>query len=226
MKRPVLCLGAALILLFAAGTAFAEEQGQQKDNQQRTEKVMPRTPAKRIEMNDLNRPAGTIQPEQTEQLRQQARERMRQRAMEQRERAARADANMVDVNSARLRTRRESIRNRASAENAATKGPQPEQQMSAMGEISNQVEAKHRDRIARLNRIRELAQQQGDTETVARANKLLEKETKLYDAKTQRIEHRKEMIVESSNKAPSDKEKKQTGSEAKQDINQPPAGEK
>jgi len=214
-------MGAALILLFAAGSAFAEEQGQQKDNQQGTEKGIPQISAKRMEINDLNRPAGTIQSERMEQARQQAIDRMRQRVMERRGKAPQFDSNIVDVNSARLRARRELIGNRTSAENAVVKGTRQEEEMNVMGEISNQVEAKHRDCIARLNRIRDLARQQGDTETVARANKLFEKETKLYDAKAQRIQHRKEMIVQSPAKILSDKDKKQTGSEARQDINQP-----
>lgn len=65
--------------------------------------------------------------------------------------------------------------------------------------------AKHRERVAKLTRIRELAQQQGDTETVSRVDKLLEQNQQRYEAKTQRMERKKNLIIELQKKAAADK---------------------
>jgi hypothetical protein len=96
---------------------------------------------------------------------------------------------------------------------------QHQQQLTAIEQQMSHEQAKHMDRLARLKRIRELAQQQGDTETLARVDKLLGQEQQRYDAKTRRMTHRKDRVVEFSEKAAQDKSKKAADADADKDSN-------
>jgi hypothetical protein len=91
-----------------------------------------------------------------------------------------------------------------------------------MEQMMSQEQAKHRDRLARLNRIRELAQEQGDTETVARVDKLLEQEKLRYEAKTLRIQRRKDRMAEFMERVELEKTKKANVADANKDANQTP----
>jgi hypothetical protein len=121
---------------------------------------------------------------------------------------------------------------RKPVEQGVTRSVNPQQRLAVLEQQISYEEAKHMDRLARLSRIRELAQQQGNTETVGRVDKLLEEEQQLYDAKTRRMEHRRNIIVEPSEKTSPDKglsrrraepDRKGIGAGRNRDGNQPPA---
>jgi hypothetical protein len=82
-------------------------------------------------------------------------------------------------------------------------------------------ENKHRNRTARLNRIRELAQQQNDANTIARVDKLIGKDKPRYDAKMQRMKHRKDLVIEFSQRAAPP----QGGADVNKHSNQPQVNE-
>ena len=63
------------------------------------------------------------------------------------------------------------------------KGKGREQQAKAFQKQQQHEQAKHMERQARLNRIRELAVKKGDTEMVARVDKLIAKEQEVYGRK-------------------------------------------
>ncbi len=63
------------------------------------------------------------------------------------------------------------------------KGKGREQQAQAFQKKQQHEQAKHMERVARLNRIRELAVKKGDTEMVARVDKLIAKEQEVYGRK-------------------------------------------
>lgn len=63
------------------------------------------------------------------------------------------------------------------------KGKGREQQAQAFQKKQQREQAKHLERVARLNRIRELAVKKGDTEAVARVDKLIAKEQEVYGRK-------------------------------------------
>jgi len=63
------------------------------------------------------------------------------------------------------------------------KGKGREQQAKAFQKQQQHEQAKHMERVARLNRIRELAIKKGDTEMVARVDKLIAKEQEVYGRK-------------------------------------------
>jgi hypothetical protein len=63
------------------------------------------------------------------------------------------------------------------------KGKGQEKQAQAFQKQQQHEQAKHMERVAKLNRIRELAAKKGDTEMVARVDKLLAKENEVYTRK-------------------------------------------
>lgn len=160
-----------------------------------------------------NRPPSEVNQQQLEQLRQQAKERMRQRALQRRGGAA-GFGQTLDANApAGAKVRDEQI-NKTIADN-----PQRQQQLTMIEQQITVEEIKHRDRTARLNRIRELAQQQNNADVIARVDKLVGQEKRFYDAKTQRMRHRKNLVIEFSQKpAPA-----QGATDANKDSNLPPA---
>ncbi len=65
------------------------------------------------------------------------------------------------------------------------------QQLQSMQKQLQHEQAKHMERSARLARIRELAAQKGDTATVARVDKLIEKEKMVYGRKLEHMQGQK-----------------------------------
>lgn len=63
------------------------------------------------------------------------------------------------------------------------KGKGRDQQAQSLQKQLQHEQAKHMERVARLNRIRELALKKGDTEMVARVDKLIAKENEVYTRK-------------------------------------------
>lgn len=60
--------------------------------------------------------------------------------------------------------------------------------------LLSQQEAKYRERLSRLTRIRELAKEQGDVNTVEKVDKLVKQDVQLHQVKMQRMSRRKEMM--------------------------------
>jgi hypothetical protein len=188
MRKLVLGVVGALILLFTVDSVLAQEPNQQAEP---------------------NRQAGVV--DQREQLRQQAKERMRQRALQRRGGEA-GFVRTLDANApAGAKVRDEQI-DKTIADNP---------QLAAIEQQIAGEENKHRDRTARLNRVRELAQQQNNADTLARVDKLVEQEKRRYDVKTQRMKHRRDMVVEFSQRnAPV-----RGGADANKNSNQPRTNE-
>jgi len=178
----------SLVLLFTVTGVLAQAQ----ENQQGTPtavKAAAQEPNRNTEPN-------------AEQLRQDARQRMRQSIMERRRRGMPGDMN-APIPSA----------------GSPVGGTARQQQPADVNQRIAQGQAKHLERLARLNRVRELAQQQNNTDTVARADKLLNEENRLYEAKMQRMTAFKNRMAEHSKRTA-----RQAGAaEANKDGNRPPS---
>jgi len=74
------------------------------------------------------------------------------------------------------------------------KGKDKLQQAQAFDKQLRHEQAKHMERQARLTRIRELAVQKGDTETVARVDKLIAKEQQVFGRKQLRLQGQKRAV--------------------------------
>jgi hypothetical protein len=192
-KIYVFC-GSLILFLGACAVSGAEQVKQPADSN-----LPARVPGKAVgRAVEVNTPAGAVQQVQIEQARQHARDRIRQRSTQRRAKfAAQAEANEPNA-PRRLRI----PANPQGPENEVNSTARLHQQMTAIDQQLTYEKDKHLDRIARLNRIRELAQQQGDNEAVARTDTLIEKEKQLYQMKTQRMEMRKERVNRFLEKGP------------------------
>jgi hypothetical protein len=108
----------------------------------------------------------------------------RAKAMEVRNRE-RERERLEKVRQDRLKAREQ--RNKERRESRLS-GGNHQQRLEAFEKQLAQEEQKHLKRRARLKRIRELAVQQNAEETLARVDRLIEKEKKRYDSKRNRVE--------------------------------------
>ncbi len=74
---------------------------------------------------------------------------------------------------------------------AKGKGKEHQQQLSALDKQFRHAQAKQLERQARLMRIRELAQQKGDAETVTRVDKLIAKQNEVFNRKQTHLQGQK-----------------------------------
>jgi hypothetical protein len=208
MRRIMLRTAVTLVVLFTFDIAAAQAQEQQKDgndsNEQAVKRVIRRTPAGRLKASpEVN----VLTAEEREKMilkRRQARNKMRQQDMEHSFTAMRDMNKPGDANAPAFRARGKP----RDINEAVARGPQLRQRMTAIEQQITNEEAKHCERIARLGRIRELAQQQGDAEMVTKTDKVLEEEKQRYEMITQRMEQRKERVTDALNKAAQDANKK------------------
>jgi DNA repair exonuclease SbcCD ATPase subunit len=231
MRRLALCSAGAVVLCFAVGIVLAEEQNEgQNQGQVRRQnvppavKIIPQDTNQRLEPN-----AQALESRQRE-IRSKMRERIREKRNErsQMETGGRPGlSRAIDTNvPTRTRSGRKLRDVNMPLEKPIVEANQSHQRLTTIEQQLSQAEAKHRDRLARLNRIRELAQQQGNTDAAAQADKLLQEEQKRYDMIQARMEHRKNRIEEFSKKAAPEKGTKKTGQGRSKDVNQPPTGKK
>jgi hypothetical protein len=205
MRKLALLSMGAVILCLAVRSASAQEPNQQQGQEMAQQQNVPAA-AKVIVMDPNRQPEPNERAaiaKRQEQLRQMARERIRERARERSRLADRTGyGRTADVNARQgAKGQMKTTEGQTPAEKAIAEGAQHQQQLTAIEQQLSYEQDKHLDRIARLKRIHELAQQQGDTETLARVDKLIGQEQRLYDLKAQRMMRRKERIVEFSERA-------------------------
>jgi hypothetical protein len=200
MKRIVVQIIVAVAMLSGVGAVLAQSEGAEKG-----ENVEQRARVRRAEGRDSNNIADVNQEQQRERLREDARERIRERAQQRsQERTGESqqpgDANQPATDKAEQRqTARARIRTERGANEQLAdigSGKRHVQQLEAVSKQIVHENAKHRERLAKLNRIRELAEQSGDTKTVERVDNLIEKQKQRYDVKSQRMQTRREKVLE------------------------------
>jgi len=94
---------------------------------------------------------------------------------------------------------------------------------AAIEQFLSQQEAKYRERLARLDRIRELAKEQGDANTVDKVDKLIKQDQRIHQIKMQRMSHRKEMTGREKGRMPGDSRENLFRIEKVKDVNVPDA---
>jgi hypothetical protein len=101
------------------------------------------------------------------------------------------------------------------AEQAKAKGKNHAQQLEAMRKQTEHEQAKHLERQARLQRIRQLAQQKGNDKLVAKVDELMAKENARYERKMRRLSEKAADRQQRAEKAAPqpDKEKTKAGDE-------------
>ncbi|MBN2019702.1 MAG: hypothetical protein JW749_05700 [Sedimentisphaerales bacterium] len=216
MKRTTLWI-AVIMILFFVPVLPAAEQNRQNNQKIPAEVKKPAVPLN-VEANESSK-AGLPQqptPRQIQELRQRSRDRIHQRAIERRRRVMDGNGLPRDVNVNRPRRDvNEAMLKERAARRQLSESELRQRQMRVVDKQLTIEETKHRERFARLTRIRELSQQQGDAEATARVDRLLKKENKMYEMVMQRIKLRKEKITGSESRQAPVKDKKQPASPAK-----------
>jgi hypothetical protein len=179
MKKIILLVAVVSIWSFAVVYAADEQPG--KEPAQKTEPNISPAPAVA--------PGSQQQRPEMEQMREQARQRIRERMERRRQQAWRGGA-VMDANEIAQRRGRIDANSVVviSDANAAKR------REAAIERLLTQQEAKYRERLARLTRIRELAKEQGDAKTVEKVDKLIKQDVQLHQVKMQRMSRQKEMM--------------------------------
>ncbi len=172
-----------LVLAWSFGTVFAQGKGKGAGGQaKRAEKLQRKHKSRQV---DANEPGG-----QGKEKRVRRRERRRAQPLREAGRELRE----------MRRKERQKIR--------VTRGKGHQQQLKSFKTQMVHEEAKHRRRIARLKRIRELAAEENDTKTVERVAKLLEMELLRHNHKRQRMQEREQKALQLAEKSLSEEAQK------------------
>jgi len=204
MRRTMLKVALGIILLIAVDGVLAQQRDPNRSSPNSVEpRVIPHReipmpvrapgplPQRQIDPNEMAR---------REHTRQQMQEQIQQRALRRRQQA---DQNIAPDTNVPIGAKGiDALRQKPAAA-----GELHKQQLMEIEQQMKQEQAKYRERLAKLSRIRKLAQQQGDTAIVDRVDKLIEKDRQRYEVKTQRMERRKNAITAFLEKAAADANK-------------------
>ncbi len=194
MKKTANLILIMLVLSLAAG-AFAQGKGKGK-----SEDTTPVQPAQGKQLRSVKQQSDAN--EITDSVQRQNRERMRGR-MQQQQQAQQRSRQAQGAGAIGEKAAKQTEAAQTAAEEKVTaKGKGHQQQMQAFQKKFERERAKHQRRIARIKRIRRLAQNEGDQKIIGRVNKLLEKENNRYKKRTQKsMEKAADVIVQSEKQA-------------------------
>jgi hypothetical protein len=195
MKRMIVLVLAGMILCWGAGIGFAKSVSDANDNN----KTKQAKKTQKSSKNKQSKQNMTKKKQSAEQARKKLLQRASKNANDPNSAAMRAklrrDANDInDPNAmsernkmlARFRERIEEQKrlDAAQGEGAASNlGKEQQKQLEAIKKEMVQEEIKHRTRLAKLERIKELAENDSMTEMVVKADSLLNKEQQRYELK-------------------------------------------
>jgi hypothetical protein len=140
------------------------------------------------ETEDMRRQVrGRFDPNRPAAQRDATRRGERERALTAREKRR---ERMMKMREMRVKQLQEAGRARAAqrGQGDVEKAVDHEQQIKQLETQMNHEEAKHNQRLARLNRIKELAEQESSQDVLARVEKLVQKEQRRYSFKRQRMD--------------------------------------
>jgi len=208
MKKGLLALVIALALVWSYGTVFAKGKNKGRGTGaegKRTEKV---------QRKDKGRQADVDEPGEQDKEKQE-REREQRKILRKKQEKIRE---MIRKARARSKTGRDANKPPSTikgvrepdqaAEGDIGKGKGHRQQLEALKKQMLHENAKHLQRVARLNRIRELAAEENSTKVVEGVDKLLEREQRRYDRKWQRMQERQQKVPPLTKKSLSDEAQK------------------
>jgi hypothetical protein len=204
MKRTMLPAVGILFLSFAV--SFAEDKQPGSEPNQKPEQNQNPAAA-----------APSVSSEKTgemEQMREDARQRIRERTNQTHRQQGGVDSNAIASNRGRVDS---NLAGGMADINAA------QYRKAAIERLLSQQEAKYRDRLARLGRIREIANEQGDANTVEKVDKLIEQDQQLHRVKMQRMNHWQEMMERDKDRSPTSPREQQKGAEKIKRVNIPDA---
>jgi seryl-tRNA synthetase len=177
-----------VLLAYAAVIAQGKERGGGGGQQQKTEKVGQSEKQAKSEANE--------QSEKGKQREVQTQERTRDRKRGREEPTAEQKEQQKQKQKQIQEKAAQAKEKGQEAEKLKAGGKEHQQQLKALDEQLAHEQGKHADRVARLERMRELAAAEGDTKTVARIDKLAEKEQQRFDGRLKNMEEKRAKILE------------------------------
>lgn len=203
MKKILFILFVVLTLLWSCSTVLAKGGGRQRTTQGKPKHAKTVHKETGRQQADANKPPAQSKGKQTrQQKRQQTQTRQQQKSREITRKGKAKPEAAQDVNKPSGKFIKGKAERKVKAQSVEKQiGKEHQQQLKAIQRQMAHEQAKHRRRLARLNRIRELAAKEGLTETVERVDKLLEKEQQRYDRKHQRIQQRRQKVLQLAEKS-------------------------
>ncbi|MHC4704558.1 MAG: hypothetical protein ACYTFQ_28765 [Planctomycetota bacterium] len=184
MKKVMLSVFATLFLLGTCGRVWAQGDQTGTAAESKRERI-------RRQLPPSVRPASPNDPRlKAEAERMKLRERERQLARQEREKRQQKMMEMRKKNIGEF----EKIRSADSSDQPAGKGRDHQKQLKELQQQLSHVEQKHLERMAKMQRIKELAAQKNSEQTLARVEKLIKREQMRYGRKRQRTQMRINMV--------------------------------
>jgi inner centromere protein len=186
--KPVLFASLVLFIVLLACTAVLAQgkgKGGGGGQQQKTEKVGQ---SEKQAKSEVQKPSEGIREDKGQSKEQRDRKRGREEpTAEQKEQQKQKQ---IQEKAAQVKEKGQE------AEKLKAAGKEHQQQLKALDEQLAHEQGKHADRVSRLQRMRELAVAEGDTKTVARIDKLAEKEQQRFDGRLKNMEEKRAKILE------------------------------
>ncbi len=210
MKKYLLSLLAVLILLCCSSVVLAQGKGKPKDagtKDEQTQKLKDSQPASaKVEDEALKSDVDRKRARDTYKTKDVVKEEPKQIKPVPGKEKAKAQSEVKP--GSELKGAPKPAAKGKDAEKLTARGKEHQQQLRAIEKQLLHEEAKHRERTARLARIRQLAVEQGKTEIVKRVDQLIQKEQKLNGRRGQRLQKMKQMISQPETKRPTEQTKK------------------
>lgn len=208
MKKYVVSLLTVLILLCCSSTVLAQGKGKAKESAseaQQTQKLKDKEPGSgkakdEASKNDLAEKRGKDTYKTKDAVKEEPKQIKQPPGKEKAKPEVKPGPELKDAPKPTAKGK--------DVEKLTARGKEHAQQLKAIEKQLIHEEAKHRERIARLRRIRQLAVEQGNTEMAKRVDQLIQKEQELNDRRGQRLQKMKQMISQPETKSSTEQTKK------------------
>jgi len=196
MSRKLLLLAAAVVLLVGLAAAQAQEKAKAQGQGAADKAKEQVDKAKAMAEQAKSKPAAGKAAEVKEGLQGVEDPAARNASLEKAKKDAEAARAEAMKRKEEAQAKAAEAKDKGKGQEAAGKpevkgqGQGKTQQSKAIAKQMAHEEAKHRDRVARLSRIRELAHKTGDADKIALVDKLAAKEQQRYEAMRQRLQQR------------------------------------
>ena len=198
MKKILLSVLVAVVLLWSCQAIFAKDKGNGKGAgkhgaaEQRVKKTQKETTPK----NDVNEPRSQnkkTSKDEGDKEDDEGKEKEKHKIHEKQSKDKEQSKSNHDINepAGKSGKGKEKDKEKAATEEPG-KGKKHEQQLESREKKIEHEQAKHLERKARLEKIRELALKENDTKTVERVDSLINKEQQRYEGKIQRTREKQQ----------------------------------
>ena len=211
MKKILLTVLVAVVLLWGCQAIFAKDKGNGKAEGKHgaSEQQVKKTPKETTPKSDVNEPSSQnkkTSKDEGDKGDGEGKKKEKHEIHEEKSKDKEQSKPNQDINepAGKSGKGKEKDKEKAATEDTG-KGRKHEQQLESLEKKIEHEQAKHLERKARLEKIRELALKDNDTKTVERVDSLINKEQQRYEGKIQRMAEKPQPKITES---PADPDKK------------------